>query len=127
MDADGEWPAAPDELRRLYVEERWSLSRIGRLYGVSHPTVGDALARMGLKAPRPSRKALAGDRRKGGEPIGRDDRDNVKPDDGRYMAAVRRLNVAPPEELEFAPDRRPLPPRPTIGRAGCAAVRCTEA
>lgn len=86
--------------------------------GVTRRSLASKLYRMGIKLTG-DKRLLAGDRPK--------ECDEVALDDGQYMDAVRRLNVAPPDSVKIVVRRaRPLPPRQSLGSAGCAAALCAE-
>jgi transposase len=53
------WMPPEDELRRLYVEERWDPDRIGAHYGFSRTTVYDWLRALGIRRSRPPRSSWA--------------------------------------------------------------------
>ena len=50
----------------------------------------------------------------------------IKLDDGAYMAAVRRLRMAPPPSYRFGRDLSPMPSRPTVIRSHTAAAWCSD-
>ncbi len=51
---------------------------------------------------------------------------DVRCDGGAYMEAVRRLKVAPPPTLRFAPAAKALPNRPPYVRTISTAGWCAE-
>jgi hypothetical protein len=106
-----------DRIRKL-VDEGASFDVISAELGLSRNQLARHLVVMKIK--------LSGDKR-ASETVALED-GAVAKDDGKYMAAVRRLSVAPPENLSIiVRNRRPLPARSTIGSAGCAAALCADA